>query len=306
MARKEMKVRAQSVQEIKDLRERAEERLLKLPNVIGSMIGAKIKSGNLTKNIGLTLFVAEKIPPKELGPKEQIPKQITIDGRSLYTDVLEIRSLTPQSSIFPSVLVVSDGQECGTVSSLCSSPNGFFGLTCAHVIGGRDRDPATTDPVEMWCPSKKDYVRVGNSLSAFVSKGAGTPDDFGFADAALFTLDHPELVERAHGAAVIAAADPEIGETVQGVGGTHGILTGTVLGIHKKLEDMLIDVCVQVDSPGTFIGDSGMLWKNKGGQPVAIHAYGERGLPLDGSKFSGAMLASRAARLLSFEFLNEP
>lgn len=306
MGRQGMKVRAQSIPEIKELRERAEERLLKLPNVIGSMIGAKIKSGNLKKKIGLTLFVAEKISPEKLGPKEQIPRQITIEGRTLQTDVLEIRSLRPQSSIFPRVLVVSDGHESGTVSSLCSSPHGFFGLTCAHVISATERNPATPDPVEIWSPLKRDYVRIGNSLYAFMSSGAGTEDDFGFADAALFTLDYPELVARAKGAAVIPAAEPEIGETVQGDGGTHGTLTGTVLGIQKKVENMLIDVCVQVDAPGTFKGDSGMLWKNKGGKPVAIHAYGERGLPLDGSKFSGSMLASRAAKLLNFEFLKEP
>jgi len=73
------------------------------------MIGAKVKSGEMTSKIGLTFFVAEKISPEQLGPKERIPRQITINGRSVHTNVLEIRPLRPQASIFPGILVISDG-----------------------------------------------------------------------------------------------------------------------------------------------------------------------------------------------------
>jgi len=79
-------------------------------------------------------------------------------------------------------------------------------------------------------------------------------------------------------------------------------LTGTVNGIEKIAYDMFFDVCISVDPPGTFIGDSGMLWKDEQGQPLAMHAYGEN--TPDGSLFSGAMLAARAARILNFEFLS--
>lgn len=61
-------VQVQSVQEIMDLREKVEERIFNLPKVIGSMIGAKVKSGEVTSKIGLTIFVAEKISPEQLWP----------------------------------------------------------------------------------------------------------------------------------------------------------------------------------------------------------------------------------------------
>lgn len=304
MKKKSVTVQTESIREIMALREKVEERVLNLPNVIGSMIGAKVKSGEVTPKIGLTIFVAEKVSLGQLGPKERVPRQISINGRSVQTDVLEIRPLRPQSSLFPGVLVISDGSDYGTVSSLCRSPNGFFGLTCAHVIGGKDQNPATPDPVEIWSPVTQGYITVGNSLFAYVGPGGGSEDDFGFADAALFTLDHPELVDRAQSVSVIQAASPNIGEIVQGLGGAHGTRTGVVLGIHQKMGDMLIDVCIQVRNPGTFMGDSGMLWKNSEGQPIAIHAYGEQSSPQKGSSFSAAMLAARAASRLNVEFLN--
>jgi hypothetical protein len=304
MTKKGKKMQARSIQEIRELRERVEEKLLNLPNVVGSMIGAKVKSGKATKKLGLTIFVAEKIPPDQLGPKERIPLYITIDGRSVHTDVLQIRPLRPQASIFPGPLRITDGLSWGTIASFCRSSYGNFGLTCAHVAGGQDKNPATPDPVSVWSSVMERSIPVGKTLSAFVSPGTGQTDDFGLADAALFTLEHPELINRARSASVIQTGYPEIGALVQGGGGTHGTLTGRVTGIEKIIYNMLFDVCIRVDPPGTFIGDSGMLWKSEDGEPLAMHAYGED-TPV-GSLFSGAMLAGRAARYLSVEFLNEP
>ncbi|HPD60263.1 MAG TPA: hypothetical protein PKV48_00680, partial [Thermodesulfobacteriota bacterium] len=275
MAKPVIKAKAQTIQEIRRLRQKAEEQLFTLPNVIGSMVGLKMKSGKLTKKIGLTIFVSQKVPSKQLGPGEQIPARVIVSGHAVATDVFEMRPLRPQAKVFPDhPLSISDGLQTGVVSSFCRSPYGVFGLTCAHVVGGPDKDPVTPDPVEIRsAPPNPRYIQVGKTLCAFVGSGCGIPGNFGFADAALFTLDHPDLLNRAQNAKVIKAAAPKLGEIVKGNVASQIIITGRVHGIEAKAYGMFIDVLVKVDEPGTSKGDSGMLWKNQKGQPVAIHAY---------------------------------
>ena len=177
MTKPVIKAKAQTVQEIRKLRKKAEEQLFKLPNVIGSMIGLKMKSGKVTKKIGLTIFVSQKVPSKQLDPREQILTRVIVNGRPVSTDVFEIRSLRPQAKIFPDhPLSVSDGLQIGVVSSFCRSPYGVFGLTCAHVVGGPDKNPVTPDPVEIGsAPPKPQYIQVGKTLCAFVGSGCGIP-----------------------------------------------------------------------------------------------------------------------------------
>ena len=305
MAKQVIKAKAQTVQEIRRLRKKAEEQLFKLPNVIGSMIGLKMKSGKLTKQIGLTIFVSQKVLPGQLGPREQIPARIIVNGHPVHIDVFELRPLRPQANIFPDYpLSLSDGFQTGVVSSFCRSPYGFFGLTCAHVVGGPDKNPATPDPVEILSASPKPhYIQVGKTLCAFVGSGCGISCNFGFADAALFALDHPELLERAQKAKVVKAAAPKLGEILHGHAASQPTITGQVHGIEAKAYEMFIDVLIKVDAPGTSKGDSGMLWKNQKGKPVAIHAYAPEDV---NSSVSAAMLAGGVASLLCVNFLNEP
>lgn len=304
MTTKGMKTEVGSVHEIRELHEKMEDKLFNLPNVVGSMIGIKVKSGKPTKKLVFTIFVAEKIPKDNLGPKERIPRSVIIDGRMVHTDVLPIRPLRPHASVFQDLLRVTDGSSWGTVASFCRSPYGNYGLTCAHVLGGADQNPASPDPVSIWSSEMERSIQVGKTSSSFVSPGTGVTGESGVADAVLFTLEHPELINRAESARVVQTGNPVEGGMVKGSGGTHGPLTGTVTGIEKRVYAMFFDVCIMVDPPGVFIGDSGMLWKNENGQPIAIHAYGEETPIGIGSQFSGAMLASRAARIVDVEFLD--
>lgn len=55
---------------------------------------------------------------------------------------------------------------------------------------------------------------------------------------------------------------------------------------------------LQVQAPGTFHGDSGMLWLTQSGQAAAIHARGQAMPGLTGSPITTAMSAARAAGVL--------
>jgi hypothetical protein len=298
MATPERKGRAQSVQEIRGLRQKVEEKLRHLPNVIGSMIGVKIKAGKATKKLGLTIFVERKIPRDQLRPKERIPRSITINGISMHIDVLEMRPLIPHAPIFQSPLCIASNLAqygSGTVSSFCRSRNGVFGITCAHVVGAN----STGLPVNIYSNDSGQYIVIGKILLTYLEKGSGT-------DVALFTLDHVELNNQATSASVITTADPDPGnvDEVQGNAYFSGNLTGTVKGIEVQVLDVFADICIEVTTSGGISeGDSGMLWKNKTGQAVAIHAYG---VSKAGSQISASMLASRAAKLLDVDFLDAP
>lgn len=140
------------------------------------------------------------------------------------------------------------------------------------------------------------------SAMALAGGGAGVPGAFGFSDAALFTLTDAELYQRALNATPIPLTAPKFGETVYG-SATSGAKTGKVIGIEKRIGVHLADIVVRVDYPGTFRGDSGMLWRNASGHALAIHAQGN-GAPGVGSRLTAAMSASRAASGLSVVLLD--
>jgi hypothetical protein len=252
--------------------------------------------------------VREKKPDDELPKSHRIPRRIRIAKRNVVTDVLQIGPLRKQSNTFPnnSALLTYDGVETGTLSCLCRSPFGVFGLTCAHVLGGPDHDASTTTPVAIWSSEERRYESVGQSVLAIAGPGAGSPGEFGFADAAIFSIMHPELIQRAQSAHLIVSREPIVGSTVLGNGVVQGRRAGQIIGIDQMIGNIRADLAIRVDLPGTFRGDSGMLWKDGDGNAVAIHAYGEDLGPGQGSRLTAAMLAHRAETRLAIQFLDQP
>lgn len=82
----------------------------------------------------------------------------------------------------------------------------------------------------------------------------------------------------------------------------RGVRTGVIVGIEQELQGVRCDYVIKVDLPGTFRGDSGMLWRNSAGMPVAIHAKA----PGQGAEITAAMSAERAETWLGVEILSEP
>ena len=273
------------------------------PNIIGSMLAAKVKDGRLTRKVGITVLVQEKFTEQFLGPTRMIPGVLHIDGEDFTTDVLQIGPLQAQTLFPPDPLLTFDGFETGTLSCFARSPYGDFGVTCAHTIAGEDRNPHSPAPIRIWSSAASQYVPVGGSGFAVSAPGNGMSGDFGFSDAALFSLEHPELAFRASQLSVVNVATVPPNTRLWGLGAMKGRRTGVVLGVDVQVGNMLVDVLIRADPPGTYRGDSGMMWRTATGECVAIHAYGENLGPGAGSRQTAAMFAERAADQLGVSFL---
>jgi hypothetical protein len=277
-------------------------RIARLPNVVGSMIGRKVVGGKMTSALGITVFVASKVKPGKLSARQRIPESLRVEGQEVLLDVLSVPPLQRQSVFEPESCITNDMNENGTLSCLCRSRFGIFGMGCAHALDGQDGTIATPTTVRLWSDSLDNWVQIGVSQFGVQALGSGVPGDFGFLDAAVFDVRHPELLAAAAELPSIAPRRPMPGMTVYGIGAIEGARTGHVLGVEKVLYDLRSDVVIEVEAPGTYRGDSGMLWRSAEGVPIAIHAYGAPN-GANGSRFTGAMLASRAARYLNVELL---
>ncbi len=275
-----------------------------LPNVVGSMIGKKIVNGDTTDETSFTVFVRKKLSLSQIGKHHRIPGAIRIAHRSVPSDVLEIGPLRKQSRFEVSGgLPTFDELQPGTMTAYCRSSKGLFGMGAAHALTGVDRDPLTPTAVSVWSPTERRYIRVGNTTMAAYDYGFGIPGDYGFADVAIFTLVESELLARAkasrrrppRGAALLSRV---YGESA------HGALQGEIIGVDQTVRNVRADVCIRVNTGGTFPGDSGLLWRSEDGSPIAIHAYGADDGPHRGSTLTAAMSAVRAEKRLDVEILS--
>jgi hypothetical protein len=79
--------------DIVSIKEKHEDQLLRLPNVVGVAIGKKVVNGQVVpgKEV-IKVFVTRKVPESQLKPDQVIPK--TLEGYE--TDVEEIGIITAQ------------------------------------------------------------------------------------------------------------------------------------------------------------------------------------------------------------------
>ena len=283
-----------AIQAVRASRLHVSEQVRGLPNVTGSMIGLRVKGKQVTDEVCLTIIVGEKKELSELPRKHRVPQFVRHARRSIPIDVLQIRQMYPQDGVFPSPgpLGVRIGRELGTVSAYCQSPQGFGAMTCAHVVGGAGTP--TSVGVEGWSESQANWFPIGRTADAISGPGSRTPGDFGFTDVGLIVLQHAELLERAHSADPVRTVPGVLGAPVIGDGAAQKIRQGQILGIEQVLFNVVSDVVVRVGTPGTFPGDSGMLWKDTQGNAVAIHSIGEQLPPGVGSPITAGMWAGRA------------
>lgn len=156
------------------------ERVGERPNLVGSMIGLKYRGGLRRKSVGLTLFVTEKVPEKELSPRHRIPKKIKTTAGTLNTDIVVWRPMVEQG--LEQATLMYDGSRQGTLTCFGLRSDNEFGVSCAHCIAGDDRNPATPTIVEMWDAQNRQWLKAGKSLYAVYSPGPGEPGNFGYID----------------------------------------------------------------------------------------------------------------------------
>lgn len=272
-----------------------------LPGVVGTGLGVKRQAGERVASASLIVFVDQKLPLGDLRPSARIPKFVSVGGRRVPTDVVQINAVRPEFGGAP--YFISDSVERGVVTAFGEANGQFFLVTCAHCLVGADRNPFSASPVGIWAGQDRGYVPVGESVYAVNSPGFGRTSDFGFMDAGFAHLRHPEMIKRARAArAMPIALNIRRGQPVA-ADGPNGPVIGQIDGVEIEVFGQRIDVLVHVGGDGTYPGYSGMMWRTQDGACVAMHSFGAQFTPSSGSRYSLAIAAKRVSETLRITLL---
>lgn len=293
-----------AVNRLRQLRAEADERVCPREHVVGSMIALKQVDGSTTPRLGLTFLVREKIPSGDLRPRDRIPKTLRIAGQPVQTDVIVWPRMIEQA--LPSSYILTDGHLQGTLSCFARTALDIYGLTCGHCLLGTDGNPTTPTPIDVHMPAAGRFLPLGQSVTSVFAPGSGHPGDFGYADCGLFTISGAirDRANRASPLQAVADIRTLFGTTLEG----HSMLVpgnvptpvrmAKVVGIDKRALNERADLVLDVEPPGTFRGDSGMLWLTADGRAAAIHCRGELMPSGFGSRWTTSMSAQRAQEML--------
>lgn len=291
-----------------------EDRVGRRADIVGSMVGMKVRAGRVTDQPSMSFFVREKVDKADLNPKERIPSRLRWGEASIATDVLVWPRMVEQATQLgpPPASIISDGRTQGTLTCFGRSQFGRFGVSCAHCLVGADGNPATPSSVSLYDPMSRQFIAVGESLFLPFSPGPGLPGNFGYMDCGLFDLTDTGLAARAAASRplpVVADVRALVGQFLYGLsplkapGQSGPQRIAKVIGAESVALGERSDLVLQVATPGTFHGDSGMLWLTQGGMAAAIHARGQEMAGMDGSPLTTAMSAARASKALGVSLL---
>jgi len=304
------RTRAQQIKALANLRPELDDRVGSKTDIIGSMLGVKLRGGQPTGQLVLTYFVREKVSKSEVSPKKRIPVSLKAGTEIVSTDVIEWPKMVEHA--LPPSSIISDGQLQGTLSCFAASQFGRFGVSCAHCLVGTDDNPATPTSVGVWMPQQSRYDPAGQSVYLSYSPGTGIKGNYGYLDCGLFDLRHPILFARAAGGTPVqvvtdirtllhrplfgmsALRAPDVPEQQR---------QALVIGVEAQVLGERSDLVLDVQRPGTFRGDSGMLWVTAGGRAAALHARGEVKPPMQGSLLTTAMSAQRVCSSLDVQLV---
>jgi hypothetical protein len=272
-------------------RHRADKYLINRSNVCATSFGLKRTKGKLTKDFCYIVYVDKKFPPSKLSKKDMIPKTITRYGEKHKTDVVEIAPFRFQSGTTYGIR--DDVNSGGTLTCFARSKktddidgDEFYALSCAHVVWGRDKI-INNDPIQIW--DQERWVSFGSSLTGLNHRGSGTAPDFGFIDAGLVSIEHPQMqqlarssdqlsilpIDEFHNDALSLIGTLVTAESIVSKSNLHGIITDVYFSDPNN--NLYVDLIIRnpESEPLTFVGDSGLLWKDFKGNAVAMHSMGE-------------------------------
>lgn len=275
---------------------------------LGTMVGVKQTAGTSTLATSLTVLVSEKIPDKDLSRRERVPQSVKTAAGPVVTDVL----VWPEFEEQGVESIIYDGRTQGTLSCFARSSLGIFGASCGHCLVGTDRNGATPTPVIMYKPGSSAYA-AGQSL--YVAMSPGASGSFGYVDCGLFTLRDPSLIARAAAAktaAIVSNLPSLLHKEVFAISSISALgwppndplRRAQVIGTYADAIGERADIVLQAAFPGTFQGNSGMLWRTQDGRLVGLHCRGER-IPNGGSALITAMAAFRLPKILGVTLLIE-
>lgn len=275
-------------------------RLLALPNVVGTGLGIKRRGDDKVGDAAVVVFVEQKLDTATLKKADRVPAFLKHAGHRIPTDVVEINNVRPEFGTAPYFL--SDVETKGTVSTFARDEQYFYASSCAHCLAGPDHNPHTSSAIGIW--DGHSYIPVGENVFAIQAPGYGMPGNFGFSDAGLVILKHPDMIQRARNAPPLGLATALRKGMVVGGQTPTGNLVGTIDAIEATIYNYRTDLLIRLSATGTVPGNSGMLWRTQSGQAAGIHAFGAQYAPDQPSRYSLAMLAARAASQLQVEFLD--
>lgn len=279
-------------------------------NVVGSMVGIKLRNGEALRGVGITYFVREKVDLTNLAPRERIPKMLQVGDERFATDVM-VWHPTERHAL-RDTRILMDNRTQGTMTAFAQSTSGLFGMSSGHCLLGPDLDASTPVVVSMdSTPSPNTWTQVGTSaMVLFIHGGEVLLGGRGYVDCGLFTLGEVTLQSRAKNSKLLAIA-PWMSLPGQTLYGVSTVLANSednhqrqakVIGIQANALDDYCDVVLDAQAPGMRGGDSGMLWFTAKLQAAAIHCHGEVVHTGLGSRRITAMSAERAAAALGIQF----
>ena len=280
-------------------------------DVVGYMVGLKFKNGELTDQLGITYFVREKIPKSDLAPRKRVPAIVKVGNSVVTTDVMVWPRMVEQSFVLPDATIIYDQRMQGTLSCFAQNTVGFYGVSCAHCLAGADGNPATPTQVAAFSTVVHDWIAVGTSTYMAYSPGLGIENNFGYLDCGIFDLSQNSLVERAakgNKLRVVNDLGSLVGQILVGMSALNTPAPtkwrrAKVVAVESNALDERCDVILAMEPPGTFKGDSGMLWLTEDGRAAAIHARGEMMPALQGSSLTTAMSAKRVSLSLGVQLI---
>ncbi|MEU4490052.1 hypothetical protein AB0H94_35130 [Streptomyces purpurascens] len=276
------------------------EDLWRLPNVIGFGVGYKSVNGRPTNTIGVVVHVERKQPPASLSTMERIPKELTVYGEKVPTDVVEIKvPLLCQGPLdFAKYRPVRGGCMIESAAGMGTAGGVFFDnathapvmLTNNHVLTGGaisvPADRSITQPWRVWS-----YDQIGDTLRVVPWNLAPLGANYTFectVDAGIHNVlpgvNHQISIIDIVGKQPFYALPPTMGMRLQRRGITTHLKTDTVemIGVEHVAKLPGSNKRVRVGAGGTVFtlrADPGQL-SGQGGDSgsLAVDAGAGRGL----------------------------
>jgi len=286
-------VKVETSRKESEVRQRADQHMMRRPHVCGTAYGVKRTSGNLTADPCYVIYVDQKVSSRALDKSHRVPKTVRRFGVTLPTDVVELGPLRFQSArSFDHPFFIRDNlTPGGTLTCFVRTPGDFHALSCAHVIWGRDKDPNSRDPIEIHDPVQQLWKPLGDSIAGFREIGMGYAPEFGYLDAGLASISASSLkkalAHRTRPRDVFPSPDGPLNltqiqnqhvyaDSLVSQRRIEAVVTGVYV-VHPS--GMRFDLVIETPdrSPITYPGDSGMLWMDAQDRAVAMHIMGEQG-----------------------------
>lgn len=278
------------------------DRLLAFPNVVGTGLGVKRRGARCVASSALVVYVRQKLPADYLSAVERLPAEIKFSNQAIPVDVVEVAGMRREFAGPP--YFMTDRVKKGTISAFAAADGLLHAVTCAHCLRGRDGNPHTSEPIDFWEATVGRYIPGGENGFAVDAPGLGLPGNFGFSDAGLITLEHPELRRRARSAPALRFASRLRRGMMVGAQSPSTTIVGSVDAVEAVIDRVRIDVVIYMPDVGSVPGNSGMLWRARDGSAVGVHAIGVYTDNSTESRYSLCMSASRVAATLQVQLLD--